>query len=239
MTRDEARDESPGRMGGTPERPARFFDTPEEFCAWLALHHDTATELWMGLKKMHVADRGLTWEQAVPEALCWGWIDSVVQRIDDGIRRQRWTPRKKASHWSKINLDLVEKLRVEGRMQPSGLAIWEQRRREEAGYSQKGPEVGLPDSYATRFGCLSRGHGLLGDIDRDLPQVLHGLGDLGQAGVHPRPPDDPTDRELRRRRSRAEPALRRRAELGAAGRGGRRSSAVSVETHGGGRGVDP
>ncbi len=151
MTRDEARDESPGRMGGTPERPARFFDTPEEFGAWLALHHDTATELWMGLKKKHVADRGLTWEQAVPEALCWGWIDSVVQRIDDGIRRQRWTPRKKASHWSKINLDLVEKLRVEGRMQPSGLAIWEQRRREEAGYSQKGPEVGLPDSYATRL----------------------------------------------------------------------------------------
>ena len=138
-------------MGGTPERPARFFDTPEEFGAWLALHHDTATELWMGLKKKHVADRGLTWEQAVPEALCWGWIDSVVQRIDDDIRRQRWTPRRKASRWSRINLDLVEKLRAEGRMQPSGLAIWEQRRREEAGYSQKGPEVGLPASYATRL----------------------------------------------------------------------------------------
>ena len=100
----------PGRMGGTPEQPARFFHTPEEFSAWLALHHDSETSLWMGLKRKHVADRGLTWEQAVPEALCWGWIDSVAQRIDGDTRRQRWTPRKKTSHWSRINLDLVEKL---------------------------------------------------------------------------------------------------------------------------------
>ncbi len=135
-------------MGGTPERPARFFQSPEEFGAWLALHHDTATELWMGLKKKHVADRGLTWEQAVPEALCWGWIDSVAQRIDADTRRQRWTPRKKTSRWSKVNLDLVEKLRAEGRMQASGLAIWEQRRLDEAGYSHQGPGPGLPDVYA-------------------------------------------------------------------------------------------
>ncbi len=141
----------PGRMGGTPEQPARFFDTPEEFAAWLALHHDTETSLWMGLKRKHVADRGLTWEQAVPEALCWGWIDSVAQRIDGDTRRQRWTPRKKTSHWSRINLDLVEQLRAEGRMQPSGLAIWEQRRRDEAPYSHEGPEAGLPDPYAARL----------------------------------------------------------------------------------------
>jgi uncharacterized protein YdeI (YjbR/CyaY-like superfamily) len=138
-------------MGGTPERPARFFDTPEEFGAWLALHHDTETRLWMGLKKKHVADRGLTWEQAVPEALCWGWIDSVAQRIDDDTRRQRWTPRKTTSHWSRINLDLVEKLRAEGRMQPSGLAVWEQRRREEAPFSHERPEAGLPDCYAAQL----------------------------------------------------------------------------------------
>ena len=105
----------------------------------------------MGLKRKHVADRGLTWEQAVPEALCWGWIDSVAQRIDGDTRRQRWTPRKKTSHWSRINLDLVEKLRAEGRMQPSGLAIWEQRRRDEGPYSHGGPEAGLPDSYAARL----------------------------------------------------------------------------------------
>ncbi len=151
VTDGEAEDEIPGRMGGTPERPARFFDTPEEFAAWLALHHDTETSLWMGLKRKHVADHGLTWEQAVPEALCWGWIDSVAQRIDADTRRQRWTPRKKTSHWSRINLDLVEKLRAEGRMQPSGLAIWEQRRRDEAPYSHERAQAKLPDPYAARL----------------------------------------------------------------------------------------
>jgi uncharacterized protein YdeI (YjbR/CyaY-like superfamily) len=139
----------PGRMGGTPERPARFFADAAEFGAWLAVHHDTETELWMGLAKRHVHDRGLTWADAVPEALCWGWIDSVSQRIDDDYRRQRWTPRKPGSHWSKVNLELVERLRAEGRMQPAGLAVWEARRREPAPYTheQDGP-LELPPGYA-------------------------------------------------------------------------------------------
>jgi len=151
MTRDHEKPEMPGRMGGSPERPARFFASPEEFGAWLAQHHDTETTLWMGLKNKGAADRGLTWEQAVVEALCWGWIDSVAQRIDGESRRQRWTPRKKTSHWSRVNLALVEKLRAEGRMQPSGLAIWEQRSLEEAPYSHEHPWAGLPDSYAEQL----------------------------------------------------------------------------------------
>lgn len=130
-------DATPGRLGGSPERPARFFADAAEFGAWLALHHDTETELWMGLYKKHVPDRGLTWADAVPEALCWGWIDSVAQRIDEDATRQRWTPRRKTSIWSKVNIDLVEQLRAEGRMQPSGLAIWEARRRDVAPYTHE------------------------------------------------------------------------------------------------------
>lgn len=142
-------DSMPGRMGGSTERPARFFADAEEFGAWLAAHHDTETELWMGLHKKHVVERGLTWEDAVPEALCWGWIDSVAQRIDEDTRRQRWTPRKKTSNWSKVNLDLVEKLRAEGRMQPAGLAIWEQRRTDPAPYTHEvDGELVLPEPYA-------------------------------------------------------------------------------------------
>jgi uncharacterized protein YdeI (YjbR/CyaY-like superfamily) len=129
----------PGRMGGSPERPARFFTDASEFGAWLARHHDTAPELWMGLNKKHVAERGLTWADAVPEALCWGWIDSVVQRIDEDAVRQRWTPRRKGSNWSRINLDLVERLTAAGRMQPSGLRVHAERKRELAGYSYESP----------------------------------------------------------------------------------------------------
>lgn len=138
------------RPGGTPERPALFFDTPEDFRAWLEQHHETATELWMGLNKKHVPDRGLTWEQAVPEALCFGWIDSVAQRVNDDAVRQRWTPRKATSTWSKVNLALVERLTAEGRMRPMGLAAHARRRPERQGiyaYEQDGVLV-LPPAYA-------------------------------------------------------------------------------------------
>ncbi|MFW6866902.1 YdeI/OmpD-associated family protein [Nocardioides sp. CPCC 206347] len=144
-----AKDRVPGRMGGSEERPARFFADAAEFDAWLAANHDTETELWMGLNKKHVPERGLTWEEAVPVALCWGWIDSIAQRIDEDTRRQRWSPRKKTSNWSKVNLDFVEQLKAEGRMQPSGLAIWEQRKTDPAPYTHEvDGEIVLPDAYA-------------------------------------------------------------------------------------------
>jgi uncharacterized protein YdeI (YjbR/CyaY-like superfamily) len=118
----------------------------------LAAHHDSASELWMGLNKKHVADRGLVWEDAVVEALCWGWIDSQSQRIDDDATRQRWTPRKPGSTWSAINIAAVERLRAEGRMQPSGLAAYERRRPERSGtYSYEQEEVGFDDAYAARL----------------------------------------------------------------------------------------
>jgi uncharacterized protein YdeI (YjbR/CyaY-like superfamily) len=136
-----------GTEGGTPERPALFFGGAEEFRAWLEEHHDSATELWMGLYKRHVAERGLTWEEAVQEALCFGWIDSQVQRIDDDAVRQRWTPRKPSSIWSSINVEAVERLRAQGRMRPAGLAAYERRRPERQGiYAYEQGELALrPD----------------------------------------------------------------------------------------------
>lgn len=122
-----------GTPGGTPERPATFFASAEEFRAWLEANHETATELWMGLRKKHVPDRGLTWADAVPEALCFGWIDSVSQRIDEDTRRQRWTPRKSTSIWSAVNIAHVERLIAEGRMRPAGLAAYEKRTPERSG----------------------------------------------------------------------------------------------------------
>lgn len=122
-----------GTLGGTPDRPATFFASADEFRTWLEAHHDTATELWMGLSKKHVSDRGLTWDDAVPEALCFGWIDSVAQRIDEDSVRQRWTPRKSASVWSTVNIAHVERLVAEGRMRPAGVAAYEKRKPERSG----------------------------------------------------------------------------------------------------------
>jgi len=141
-----------GTPGGSAERPAVFFSGPEEFRAWLEANHATETELWMGLYKNHVSDRGLTWEQAVPEALCFGWIDSVSQRIDDDARRQRWTPRKASSNWSAVNIALVERLTAEGRMHPAGIAAFERRREDRSGvYSHENPQQDLPPEWATRL----------------------------------------------------------------------------------------
>lgn len=140
---------TPGQPGGSAERPAIFFRDSDEFWAWLDRFHDSASELWMELRKRHVADRGLVWEDAVLVALCWGWIDSKLERIDEDAVRQRWTPRKSTSTWSRTNIDLVERLTAEGRMQPAGLAAYESRRREPAGYSFEQPrDIELPEKYA-------------------------------------------------------------------------------------------
>lgn len=142
--------EAMGRPGGSTEKPAVFFRDASEFRRWLEAHHDTETELWVEARKAHVADRGMTWADAVPEALCFGWIDSVSQPIDDDRRRQRWTPRKKSSTWSAVNVAHVERLIAEGRMMPAGLAAFEARSADRTGtYSHENAEAELePDVQA-------------------------------------------------------------------------------------------
>ncbi|GGD28990.1 hypothetical protein GCM10010915_06370 [Microbacterium faecale] len=134
----------PGTPGGTAERPAIFFRDAAEFRAWLERHHETEPELWMGFYRAHVGDRGLSWADAVPEALCFGWIDSLSQPIDDDSRRQRWTPRKARSTWSRVNIEHVERLMAEGRMHPAGVAAFERRTDARSGtYSHENPEAEL------------------------------------------------------------------------------------------------
>ncbi|MGM1030697.1 MAG: YdeI/OmpD-associated family protein [Actinomycetota bacterium] len=134
-----------GTPGGSEERPAVFFRDAAEFRAWLKVNHASSTELWMGLSAKHVEPRGLTWAEAVPEALCFGWIDSLSQRIDEDARRQRWTPRKPTSNWSAVNVAHVERLVAEGRMRPAGLAAFEARRDERtAVYAYEHAEHALP-----------------------------------------------------------------------------------------------
>ena len=147
-----AMDHGIGPPGGTLERPAVFFRDAAEFGRWLQTHHDSETELWMELRRKHVPERGLTWEAAVREALCWGWIDSRVERVDADRTRQRWTPRRRGSIWSVVNINAVQELLAEGRMQPSGIAAWEARREDRSGiYSFEGDGVELTDAFAARL----------------------------------------------------------------------------------------
>ena len=177
-----------------------FFRDATEFRAWLDVHHDTATELWMGLNKKHVADRGLTWEDAVPEALCYGWIDSVSQRIDDDARRQRWTPRRPGSVWSSVNVALVERLTAEGRMQPAGLAAFERRRPERSGiYAYESAEHELDPACADQLAGSAAGDGVLARRDGVIPEAGHELGHVGEAAGDARPTHGAARRVLRDR----------------------------------------
>ncbi|WP_404387447.1 YdeI family protein [Humibacillus xanthopallidus] len=136
------------REDGSHERPAVFFDDAADFRAWLEANHETATELWMGLNKKHVEPRGLEWAEAVREALCFGWIDSVAQRIDDDTRRQRWTPRKRGSNWSAINMASVAELTAAGRMHPAGLAAFALRREDRSGtYAYENRDLQWSDGH--------------------------------------------------------------------------------------------
>ncbi len=143
---------SMGTPGGTPERPCVFFADAAEFGRWLEAHHDTENELWMGFYRKGHPDAGLNWEAAVREALCWGWIDSMAQGIDEHTRRQRWTPRKPSSTWSTININAVAELTAQGRMQPSGLAAFERRREDRSGvYAYENRELELSPEFAERL----------------------------------------------------------------------------------------
>jgi uncharacterized protein YdeI (YjbR/CyaY-like superfamily) len=112
---------------------AIYFESPEQFRAWLEEHHATATEVWVGYWKKHTGKDSLTWSQAVDEALCFGWIDGVLRRVDDERHIQRFTARKPTSNWSAVNIAKVEQLRAEGRMRPAGEAAFALRRDEKSG----------------------------------------------------------------------------------------------------------
>ncbi len=104
-----------------------FFEDGEAFRAWLAQHHDSATELWVGFHKKASGSAGIVWAQAVDEALCYGWIDGLTRRIDDRSYKIRFTPRQARSTWSVVNLTRVPELIAEGRMREAGLQAYERR----------------------------------------------------------------------------------------------------------------
>jgi uncharacterized protein YdeI (YjbR/CyaY-like superfamily) len=105
----------------------KYFKTPAEFRAWLAKHHDTATEVGVVLHRKDSGKATMTWSDAVDVALCFGWIDSVARRHDDTSRVQRFTPRKPKSNWSSVNIKKVGELTARGIMTPAGLAAFARR----------------------------------------------------------------------------------------------------------------
>ncbi len=125
-----------------------FFKSPQEFYDWLQEHHESESEVYVGYYKTHTGKRGMTWSEAVDQALCFGWIDTRSNAIDEDRYMQRFTPRKPGSNWSKINVEKVARLKEAGLMRPAGLAAFEQRTDAKTGvYSFERENAALPPEF--------------------------------------------------------------------------------------------
>jgi uncharacterized protein YdeI (YjbR/CyaY-like superfamily) len=93
-----------------------------EWRKWLERNHDRAQEIWLLFVKAHTGRRTFTYAEAVEEAICFGWIDTTVRRIDDEHFMQRFTPRTNERNWSKINVERYDRMEAEGKMTDAGRA---------------------------------------------------------------------------------------------------------------------
>jgi uncharacterized protein YdeI (YjbR/CyaY-like superfamily) len=127
--------------------PITFFPTPAALRKWFRKNHATAQELWIGFYKVGSGKPSITWPASVDEALCVGWIDGIRKTIDDESYKIRFTPRKKVSTWSAVNIRRVKVLIDEKRMRPAGLKAFEARRENRSGiyaYEQRPTELDEP-----------------------------------------------------------------------------------------------
>lgn len=129
-----------------------FFKTPSDFRKWLENNHDTETELVVGFYKTASGKQSITWPESVDQALCFGWIDGVRRSIDDESYSIRFTPRKRNSIWSAVNIRKVGELKEKGLMTPAGLRAFENRTEEKSGiYSFENKDKGLDETSIKTF----------------------------------------------------------------------------------------
>jgi uncharacterized protein YdeI (YjbR/CyaY-like superfamily) len=94
----------------------------EDWRAWLRDNHDSESEVWLVINKKQARQPGVLYDDAVEEALCYGWIDGLARSLDEGSYIQRFTPRRPRSNWSDSNKRRVRKLLTLGLMTEAGLA---------------------------------------------------------------------------------------------------------------------
>ena len=90
--------------------------------AWLEKHHGSATEIWLVFHKQHTGTPSIDYEDSIQEALCFGWVDSLVRRLDDDRFARKFTPRRPGSAWSLINRRRYASLQKRGLLQEAGRA---------------------------------------------------------------------------------------------------------------------
>ena len=127
-----------------------FFQTPADFGTWLEKNHATATELWVGFYKKDSGKPSITWPESVDQALCFGWIDGIRKRVDEISYQIRFTPRRRGSIWSAINIKRAKELVRQKQMRPTGLKAFAARIENKSGiYSYEQRTTELEEPYAS------------------------------------------------------------------------------------------
>jgi len=124
-----------------------FFHTPADFGTWLEKNHATATELWVGFYKKDSGKPTITWPESVDQALCFGWIDGIRKGVDEISYQIRFTPRRRGSVWSAINIKRAKQLVRQKQMRPTGLKAFAGRIENKSGiysYEQRSTELNQP-----------------------------------------------------------------------------------------------
>src|SRR5574338_1568272 len=125
----------------------KYFKSPKAFRRWLEENHASATELWVGLYKKDSGKPSITWPESVDQALCFGWSDGIRKRVDEISYRIRFTPRRRGSVWSAINIKRSGELVRQKQMRPAGLRAFASRIENKSGiysYEQRGTELSEP-----------------------------------------------------------------------------------------------
>lgn len=141
----------------------KFFEKPADFRRWLEQNHASETELWVGFYKKSTGKPSITWPEAVEQALCFGWIDGVRKTIDAESYTNRFTPRRRGSNWSLVNIRKVNELTESGLMQPAGKRAFEARDPAKSGvylFEQKKPAMLPPAEKSVSRRTSARGHSL-------------------------------------------------------------------------------
>jgi uncharacterized protein YdeI (YjbR/CyaY-like superfamily) len=128
-----------------------WFGKPVDWRAWLDEHHAAESEIWVGFRKKHVTV-GITWQEAVDEALCFGWIDGLTHAVDADGYTSRFTPRTRTSIWSAVNLKRIEELIAAGRVHDAGMRTYTGRDKSRAGlYAFEQEEIAFPEDFLAPF----------------------------------------------------------------------------------------
>jgi len=131
---------------------AQFFASPIQFRTWLEKNHSTKTELMVGFYKINSGKPSMTWSQSVDQALCYGWIDSVTRSIDSESYCIRFTPRKRNSIWSEVNIKKVAALKKAGLMTKAGLEAYSWKKEHLSGiYSHEKEISALEPTFEKQF----------------------------------------------------------------------------------------